>query len=146
MKAFYSSLSKWLVLVLASASFAGCSIASVSSKPGTYSLNGYTTAPEAMAATLSDNYVNETNAEAYRDCVREGRCYAYPGGGYGNDYQYYFGNVIPPTGPGPMSVQPEGSSGNVTQEQLKKVEEKADDSLRMHKKLQKKLHLDQPQQ
>ena len=145
MKAYYSELSKYLVLVLAVISFAGCSIASVSSKPGTYSLNGYTRDPEAMAQIMSENYVQEFNAQQYWKAVEEGRAYPYPGGGIGNDYQYYFGGVLPPAGPGPMSVQPDGTSGYATQEQLLRVEEKANDSLKMHKKLREKLQLDSSQ-
>ena len=145
MKAFYRELSKWLVLASAVASLAGCSIASMNSKPGEYSFNGYTRDPEAMAATLSDNYVQEVNTKEYWKAVEEGRAYPYMGGGVGNDYQYYFGNVIPPAGSVQPAVQPNGSSGYATEEELRKVEEKANDSLRMHRKLKDKLQLDQSQ-
>ncbi|MFA6604045.1 MAG: hypothetical protein WCT10_04390 [Patescibacteria group bacterium] len=146
MKALYRELSKVSALALAIASLASCSFASVSSKPGVYSFNGYTRDPEVLAQVLSENYVQEYNSQQYWKAVEEGRAYPSMGGGVGGDYQYYFGDVIPPAGYGQPVAPAAGSPGYVTQDELRKVEEKANDSLRMHKKLQQKLQPDQPQQ
>jgi len=131
------------VVCLLAAAFAatGCSFASVSSKPGMYSMNGYSTNPEMAAQVMSENYVNEVNANEYWKAVREGRAYPYPGGGYGNDYQYYFGSQgYAPGLPQSSGVAPSGGgTGQVTPEQLDEVRQMAVDGLRMHKKLREKL-------
>jgi hypothetical protein len=107
----------------------GCAHANFASSPGAYSVEGYSRNPEAMAATLSSNYVAETNAHTYRDCVMSGRCYAYMGGGYGNDFAFYYGHVAPPAmmpGPAPTSTV-SGPQGNAVDECARAM---AADSLR----------------
>ncbi len=128
------------VLCLAALSAAGCSFASLASKPGSYSVSGYTTSPEMAMSVASDNYVQERNAEEYWQAVREGRAYPYPGGGQGNDYWYYYGSY----GYMPNVVVPEQAvplpGGNyATQEDVRRVEEKANDSIRMHRRLRQRL-------
>jgi len=119
---------------------AGCSFASLASRPGDYSVSGYTTNPEMAMSVASDNYVQERNAEEYWQAVREGRAYPYPGGGQGNDYWYYYGsygyqpNVVVPEQAVPLS-----GGDYATQEQLRRVENKADDSIRMHRRLRQRL-------
>jgi len=129
-----------LVLGCAAAMTAGCSFASLSAKPGEYSVSGYTRTPEMAMQTASDNYVQERNAEEYWKAVHEGRAYPYPGGGMGNDYWYYYGsNGYMPNVAVPEQSIPLSGGDYATQEQLQKVDEKANDSLRMHRKLRQRL-------
>ncbi len=129
-----------IVLCLAALTATGCSVASLRSRPGDYSVSGYTTSPEMAMSVASDNYVQERNTEEYWRAVREGRAYPYPGGGYGNDYWYYYGsygympNVVVPEQSVPLS-----GGGYATQEELRRVDEKANDSLRMHRRLRQRL-------
>jgi hypothetical protein len=118
---------------------AGCSFASLNAKPGEYSVSGYTTTPEMAMQTASDNYVQERNTEEYWRAVRQGKALAYPGGGYNNDYWFYYGSqgympAVPET-----TVAPSGTPVPVTPEDLRRVEGKANDALRMHKKLRDRL-------
>ena len=130
-----------LTAISLSAIFAatGCSWAAVSAKPGEYSVNGWTRNPEAAMATASDNYVQETNAREYWKAVQEGRAYPYPGGGYGNDYWYYFGSQgYMPAAPQPTTSAPaatSGAGGYATQQDLQKVKQMAEDSIRAVKRL-----------
>jgi hypothetical protein len=121
---------------------AGCSFASLAAKPGEYSVSGYTTSPEMAMQVASDNYVQERNTEEYWRAVRQGKAQAYPGGGYNNDYWYYYGSqgympAVPQT-----TVAPDGTPVPVTPEDLRRVEDKANDALRMHKKLRDRTRQD----
>ena len=127
-----------MLLVLVLAMFTtGC--ASFSGGPGGYAISGTSTHPEFMAATLSMNHVNETNARTYQDCVRSGTCYGYAGGGDGNDYWYNYRKVQPPTReqPAPVSgtwvqnpAPPQGGE-YATKQDLKCTDDKASDALRV---------------
>lgn len=135
-----SFLVRFAVICAVMLTAAGCSIASLSSRPGDYSVSGYTRTPEVAMQVASDNYVQETNAREYWQAVREGRAYPYPGGGYGNDYWYYFGSHgFMPNVTVPEQATPLDSADYATQDQLREVEEKADDSLRMHKRLRQRM-------
>jgi len=125
-----------LCLVL---SAAGCSFASLAAKPGEYSVSGYTTTPEMAMQVASDNYVQERNTEEYWRAVRQGKAYAYPGGGYSNDYWYYYGSQGYMPAVPESTVVPNGTPVPVTSEDLRRVEGKANDALRMHKKLRQRL-------
>lgn len=117
---------------------AGC--ASLSARPGDYAVSGFTTSPEMAMSVASDNYVQETNAREYWQAVREGRAYPYPGGGTSGDYWYYYGsygympNVVVPEQAVPLT-----GGDYATQEQLRRVDDKATDSLRMHQRLKRRL-------
>ncbi len=118
----------------------GCAHANFASEPGTYTVAGRSHNPEAMAATLSMNYTREKNTTEYWNCVAAGKCFAYPGGGYGNAMSYHYGNVYVPPPPAPPSAMPAASGqgpavapppgGYATKEELDCVKAKADDALR----------------
>lgn len=149
-----TSFLKIMLLASAALSAVGCAHASGSSTPGNYSMEFYSRNPEAMASVISHNYVQETNAHTYRECVMSGRCYGYPGGMTG-DYWHYYRGIIPPqpvvpaappsTAP-PATVVPPASSSAVprpvTQSQLDAVHgeaqearRRADAALAMHHRL-----------
>jgi hypothetical protein len=130
------SLMTIIVLSVVAALASGCSIASIQSRPGEYSMNGYSTSPEMAAQVMSENYVNEMNARKYWEAVERGDAHPYPGGGYGNDYGLYFGQY---GYPGVAPDQPVAPNGGVTPQDLERVEGKANDALRMHKKLRQRL-------
>lgn len=117
---------------------AGCSFASLSSKPGQYSVSGYTRTPEMAMQVASDNYVQERNTEEYWQAVRRGQAYPYPGGGYNNDYWFYYGSqgYMPAVPEG--TVVPNGTPVPVTQQDLQRVEGKANDAIRAVKRLRPK--------
>ena len=104
----------------------GC--ATMSSEPGKYSVSGMTLSPIEATRVASQSYVDQYNAATYRQAVQNGYAYPYAGGGYGNDFSFYYGGVIP--------AQDGGAApqGEVTREDIERVEGKADDSLKMHKK------------
>ena len=130
---------KTMLAALCLSLFTGCSFASVEARhPGRYVVDGYTTDPAGAIAASSDAYVQETYADTYREAVESGMAYPYAGGAVGNDYSFYYGGIIPPTGTqqvqGPVqSVDPQARE--TADEALKR----ANDSLRMHKKLRQEL-------
>ena len=74
-----------------------CTFAAVEArKPGFYHVNGYSTDPAGTARAFSDNYVQETNADTYREAVRNGQAYPYYGGTARNDFQFYYEGIAPP--------------------------------------------------
>lgn len=86
-----------MALCCAAGLSSACTFASVEArKSGFYHVNGYSTDPAGTARTFSDNYVQETNAETYRDAVRSGQAYPYYGGQARNDFQYYYEGIAPP--------------------------------------------------
>lgn len=130
-----------LVLALSALAMGGCAHANFASEPGTYSVAGRSHNPEAMAATLSLNYAREKNTSEYWNCVSAGKCYPYPGGGYGNAMSYHYGNMYLPPPSAPPAAMPAASGqgsavpappggGYATKEELDCVKAKADDALR----------------
>jgi len=124
-------------LLLASCSFAGME----AKRAGRYHVNGYTTNPEAAVRAVSDAYVQETYADAYRDAVQNGMAYPYAGGAVGNDYQFYYQGVMPPAPAGGQQQVAPAQDGDAqhAQETADEALRRANDSLRMHKKLKQEL-------
>lgn len=135
-------LKLFVLAVVVLALSAACNSAHVIKTGPNYEVTGYTTHPEYAIQAASDAYVNELNSEECWKAVREGRIWTcYGGAGMGTDYGFYYGGMTPafyPESPSPAGGSVQSGEG-VTKEELKKVEEKADDSLRMHKKLRDKL-------
>ncbi len=139
-----------LVFVLVSLVFGGCAInqASFSAQDGSYAIRGTTDRPEAMAYTLSSNRARELNAEAYAEAVKEGRVVPY--GGRNGSSSFYFRNMPPVAEAkgGTQKPQAEVTAADlatvteiasVAAERSAKAEEKADDSLKMHRRLCERL-------
>lgn len=137
MKSFVTLLFMWFCVLAAT----GCATAGLESRPGDYHVNGYTTDPERAIEVSSHAYVEQYNAETYRRAVESGRAYAYPGGGYGNDYWFHYRRVSPspPRMParGPAVVPP-GEPGvtredlDAVREETEEARERADEALRLH--------------
>jgi hypothetical protein len=137
-----NTLSTLVLIAFVALTGVGCAHANFASEPGTYTVAGRSHNPEAMAATLSQNVVREKNTSEYWNCVAAGKCYGYPGGGYGNAMSYHYGNVYLPPPPAPPAASPAASgqgtttatpppSGSyATKEELECVKAKADDALR----------------
>ncbi len=120
----------------------GCNAAYVKKTGPSYTVEGYTANPEYAIQAASDAYVNELNSEECWKAVREGRIWTcYGGAGMGTDYGFFYGGMVPPVFYPEASSPTDGTepADGVTKEDLKRVEEKANDSLRMHKKLRNKL-------
>lgn len=141
------NLFKLLTVLALVALSSGCAAVSVRGSHAAVTGTTVRTIAAVNAAAQAD--VAMTNAETYQTAVESGYAYPYAGGGYGNDYLLYYGGVIP-TQPqaAPASAQPapapasDDPSAPATQEQLAAVlsvadaaNEKADDGLRMHRKL-----------
>ncbi|KPJ84826.1 hypothetical protein AMJ57_05300 [Parcubacteria bacterium SG8_24] len=141
MKGFRLILMSVLALAL------GACATSFSVTPKNYSVSG--TNPDmsdvAMVDAASRAYVDAYNAETYRTAVEAGMLYPYLGGGYGNDFHYYYNGVMPSPAVQPATVNPaDGSGGGDLDKRVDKLEKdvedvrgRANDSLRMHKKHKK---------
>lgn len=132
-----------MVLCIAGLSSA-CTFAAVESKKsGFYHVNGYSTDPAGTARTFSDNYVQEINAETYRDAVRNGQAYPYYGGQTRNDFQYYYEGIAPPApqhGHHPHYDAGDGQAQQTADEALetaKDAQKKANVSIRALKRQRK---------
>lgn len=146
------------LMIGAVALMSGC--ATMGSSPGQYSVSGITGDPVQATAVAGGVYMQQYNAETQRivstRMVDKGMypnggygygAYGNPGmpvGGFGNDYWYYYRSrgIVPyvqqPAPPQQVIVTPQGTvtapQGLATQQDLRRVEEKADDALCIHYK------------
>jgi len=135
------------VTVTAVLSLGGCTHAAFQVRPDHFQVEGRSDNPEAMTLAAAQAYATARNTDEYWAAVREGRAYPYQGGGYGNDYWYYYRNVVPPRPAAPAESGSAGRSGDyATRDELESVRERADeaheratDGLRMHRRLRERL-------
>ena len=130
-----------ILLALCAFGMSACTFAAVEAKkPGFYHVNGYSTDPAGTARAFSDNYVQETQADTYRDAVERGQAYPYYGGPARNDYQYYYEGIRPPApqhGQYPQSNADDGRAQQTADEALetaKDAKRRANTSLRVLKR------------
>lgn len=127
-----------LMLMAVMFAMSACSFAGVEARrAGRYHVNGYTSDPAGFVTAASNAVVQEDNAQTYQKAVERGMAYPYYGGGYSNDYEFYYGGVVPPGAPayGPQDDQ----AAQQALEEAKEARRRADDALRMQKKLKKEL-------
>lgn len=136
-----------LTVAVALTVLGGCSHMNYSLKSGGMAMSGESYHPVAMTRAASDAYTQAYNAQTYRIAVERGYAYPYAGGGYSNDYWYYYRNIVPqqPVAPAPP-VASNGAASNggryATKAQLDQVRrraddahQRADDALRMDRRL-----------